>query len=100
MQSDQLFSIGADSSPGTSLSLSIYNLLLYGKNQSFLEPLTLCHKSKIFKDLQFSQDETVCVLAIIFHKLQMYLQILTILPTFFMPRGFESAIPQSAEIKL
>ena len=31
MQSDQLFSIGADSSPATSLSLSIYNLLLYGR---------------------------------------------------------------------
>ena len=30
MQSDQLCSIGADSSPATSLSLSIYNLLLYG----------------------------------------------------------------------
>ena len=29
VQSDQLFSIGADSSPATSLSLSKYNLLLY-----------------------------------------------------------------------
>ena len=32
MQSDQLCSIGADLSPATSLSLSIYNLLLYGED--------------------------------------------------------------------
>jgi len=32
MQSDQLFSIGADSSPATSLPFSIHNLLLYGVN--------------------------------------------------------------------
>ena len=31
-QSDQLIASGADSSPATSLSLSIYNLLLYGQN--------------------------------------------------------------------
>ncbi len=30
VQSDQLIATGADSSPATSLSLSIYNLLLYG----------------------------------------------------------------------
>jgi len=34
--SDQLFSIGADSSPATSLSLSMYNLLLYGCYSPYL----------------------------------------------------------------
>ena len=36
MQSDQLFSIGADSSPTTSLSSSIYNLLLYALDNSLI----------------------------------------------------------------
>ena len=31
VQSDQLIATGADSSPATSLSLSIYNLLRYGQ---------------------------------------------------------------------
>ena len=39
MQSDQLCSIGADMMSATSLSLSIYNLLLYGYSSQIGKPL-------------------------------------------------------------